>query len=253
MSGTRPNRIATAVASDIASNTVSETSEFDEIFGTVKDTTKSLMQTSIIIRDATPRDRYMKAQSSTKHPFPESFDIAHVGHKFPKVDAEGQEWLKRRLGKAIAQRRQYLKYCRKHHNKFSQSTEQDRPKLDVASTSEVFTSDFAPLRDVNPVLGSLGSHHEARTIQSVSTSAFAPTDASTLHPSRLELRGTMAEGDAEDVSDNYSRTSYASSIQTDTSESKLRIPSLKDVASDYPFECPYCWTFQKMTNEKSWR
>lgn len=209
------------------------------------------MQTSIIIRNATPRDRYIKANSSTNNPFIDSFDIAHVGHKFPKVDCEGQEWLKRRLGKAIAQRRQFLKYCREHHDKFSRSTQQDQLNVDVPSARKDGHDDLALPRDVRLTSG---SGEEAGTIRSVPTSALAPTDASTLQPSRLGVTEGVAEGDTEDIPDSYSQTSYATSIHDDiASESKLHPPSLRDITSAFPFECPYCWTLQEIINEKLWR
>ena len=248
MSGTRPNRVA--VASDMSSDLGSETSEFSEIFGTVKDTITSLMQTSIIIRNATPRDRYIRAQTSAKDPFLESFDIAHVGHKFPKIDSEGREWLKRRLGKAIAQRRQYLKYCREHNDKFSRSTEQDQLDVDAPLKNKSLSGDLTRLGNTSPMSA---SRYEAGTVRSVPTSALAPTDASTLQPSRLEVAEGMATGDAEDVSDSYSQTSYATSVHNDTNESKLHSPSLKDITNVFPFECPYCWTLQDFMTEKSWR
>ncbi|KAL9068762.1 MAG: hypothetical protein Q9161_005965 [Pseudevernia consocians] len=188
----------------MSSDLGSETSEFSEIFGTVKDTITSLMQTSIIIRNATPRDRYIRAQTSAKDPFLESFDIAHVGHKFPKIDSEGREWLKRRLGKAIAQRRQYLKYCREHNDKFWQSTKQDQLDVDAPLKNKSLSGDLTRLGNTSPMSG---SRYEAGTVRSVPTSALAPTDASTLQPSRLEVAEGMATGDTEDVSDSYSQTS----------------------------------------------
>lgn len=240
-----------AVTSNTSSGPGFETSEFKEIFGTVKDSMTSLMQTSIIIRNATPRDRYIKAQSSTKHPFLEAFDIAHVGHKFPKLDSEGQEWLKSRLGKAIAQRRQYLKYCREHHDKFSPNKERDHPNVDVPSKSKETPSEFALPGDASLMPR---SHNEAGTVRSMPTSALAPTAASTLQPSRLGVIGGMTEGDAESTLDNYSQTSYATSVHDgNMSESKLRPPNLKDITSVFPFECPYCWTLQDVRNEGSWR
>lgn len=237
-----------AVTSNTSSGPGFETSEFKEIFGTVKDSITSLMQTSIIIRNATPRDRYIKAQSSTKYPFLEDFDIAHVGHKFPKLDSEGQEWLKSRLGKAIAQRRQYLKYCREHRDKFSPNEERDHPNVDVPSDSK---EKFALPGDASLMPR---SHNEVGTVRSMPTSALAPTAASTLQPSRLGVIGGMTEGDAENTLDNYSQTSYATSVHDgNMSESKLRPPSLKDITSVFPFECPYCWTLQDVRNEGSWR
>ena len=249
MSGTKPNRVA--VGSSMSSGPGIEISEINEIFATVKDSITILMRTSIIIRDATPRDRYIKAQSSTKTPFLDSFDIAHVGHKFPKVDSEDQEWLKRRLGKAIAQRRQFLKYCREHREKFSPSTEQEQSNVDVLSKRNDGHNDLAFSRDEKLVSG---SREETGTIRSVPTSALAPTDASTLQASRLEVTGGVVEDDTEDTQDDYSQTSYATSIHDgNASENKLHPPSLRDITSVFPFECPYCWILQKFVNEKSWR
>lgn len=241
MLGTRPNRIV--VNKDISSGLEFTVSEFNEIFGTVKDSITSLMQTSIIIRNATPRDRYVKAQSSTKDRFLDCFDIAHVGHKFPKTDSKGHEWLKRRLGRAITQRRQYLKYCRDHHDKFSQEkeTSQKTEGADESSRSKGPTSALDPVSKIQ---------NEGGTVRSLPMSAFTPTTASTLQPSKLEAN---EEAGVEEVSDSYSQTSYATSVHGNTTESKLRIPSLRDVTGGFPFECPYCWTLQNTMNEKTWR
>ncbi len=44
--------------------------------------------------------------------FPDSFDIDYVREKHPKLAHHGKDWLVKRLGKAIAKRRQFMKYCR---------------------------------------------------------------------------------------------------------------------------------------------
>ena len=238
MIGTRPDRVS------------GEVSELGEIFGTIKDTITSLMQTSIFIRDATPRDRFIKALSSTSSPFPESFDIAHVGHKFPKIDVEGKEWLKGRLGKAIAQRRQYLKYCRQHHDKFSLQVEQNQTGVKVPSKSESSFDDVTLSGDVGLLSK---SQYETSAVHTTPTSAFASTDASTLHPSKLGVIENIAEDNVEDLSESYSQTSYATSVQDNIGESRLQTPSLKDITDAFPFECPFCWTMQGKMSEKSWR
>ena len=241
MLGTRPNRIV--VNTDISSGLEFKVSEFDEIFGTVKDSITSLMKTSIIIRNATPRDRYIKAQSSTKDRFLDCYDIDHVSHKFPKINSEGSEWLRTRLGRAITQRRQYLKYCRDHHDKFSQEKEvsQKTKGADESSRSKGSTNTLDPTSK---------TQHEGGTVRILPMSAFTPTIASTLQPSKLEAN---EEGDVEEESDSYSQTSYATSVHGSTTESKRRIPSLQDITSGFPFECPYCWTLQDAMNEKTWR
>lgn len=191
-----------------------ETSEISEVFDTIKDTITSLMKVSIVVRNATPRDRYIKAELAIKNSFLESFDIAHVGHKFPKVNIDTQTWLKERLGKAITQRQQYLKYCRDHHDKFSKSTEHNELHFNLSSEIRNPVSS----RDAE----NLGTQDRAGTSRSVPTSAFAATDASTLQVSKLNSFGNEAEEKADSSSDKLSQTSYATSVHEDAGESKLR-------------------------------
>ena len=96
------------------------------------------MKASIVIRDATPRDRFTKAVTSAKYPFIDFFDISHVGHRFPKLDIDSREWLRIRLGRANTQRRQYLKYCREHHEKFHEPSDDFKPSLNVQPEIDVF-------------------------------------------------------------------------------------------------------------------
>ena len=236
LSGTKSNKVSIPAVGDQHL----ETSELNEAYDTARDAITSLMKTSIIIRDATPRDRYMKALTSTRNPFINSFDIAHVGHKFPRLNDEGREWLKERLGKAITQRRQYLRYCREHHDKF-----QD-PERGAESSSKTH-----PYIDVFKSEARSQSH--GGTLSSLTASALAPTDASTLQKSWLNPIKARATDATEDVSDSLSHTSYATSVHTDGRESRLHPPSLQDIAQAFPFECPYCWTLQELTNEKAWR
>ncbi|KAH6719114.1 hypothetical protein BKA61DRAFT_473803, partial [Leptodontidium sp. MPI-SDFR-AT-0119] len=64
------------------------------------------------------RDRYAKAAAAAiTNPFNDQFDICHVEHKFPTLRKRNDRWLIDRLGRAVTQRRQYLKYCREHHDK----------------------------------------------------------------------------------------------------------------------------------------
>lgn len=96
---------------------VLETTELDEIFQSLADSISSLFKISLLIRSATPRDRYSKAATSVKQPFDDTFDISHVSHKHTKLEKKENQWLRNRLGQAITQRRQYLRYCRDHHDK----------------------------------------------------------------------------------------------------------------------------------------
>lgn len=185
------------------------------------------MRLSIVIRDATPRDRYIRAISSAKTPFLDSFDIAHVGQKFPRLEAKGLMWLQERLGKAITQRRQYFKYCRDHHNKFQAFDENQKLNLEMTEQQGMYRLKHSSARPES-------------TVSSVPHSTFAPTDASTLQVSRLRNLDPIADEAIEELSDNYSQTSYAASVSDPDSESNLHPPKLKDIANTFPFECPYC-------------
>ena len=246
VSGRRPNRVATLSHSnrtaDIPPGSSSEITEVNQVFETAADAITGLMHISIVIRDATPRDRYLRAEKGTKTPFLSSFDIDHVGHKFPKINSKGQGWLKTRLGCAITQRRQYLKYCRDHHDKF---TWQSRPEaVDASSSTKIDLLKPSDQADTEA-----GANDGTGTVISAPASAFAPTDASTLQVSKLR----PMEKVAEDLSETYSQTSYATSIDDDYDESRLEFPRLADITRVFPFECPYCWTILEVKNEKSWR
>lgn len=112
-----------------------EVTELDEIFQTLADSISSLFKISLLIRSATPRDRYAKAATSLKQPFDESFDISHCGHKHPKLEKKENQWLRNRLGQAITQRRQYLKYCRDHHDKLGADSFERPPPIQPEETA----------------------------------------------------------------------------------------------------------------------
>ncbi|KAL5116360.1 hypothetical protein ACEQ8H_005708 [Pleosporales sp. CAS-2024a] len=88
-------------------------SEAEELFESVKDSIASLFRLAVIIRNSSPRDRYTRALGG-HDPFMEHFDVLDVGEKFPKLQRESNKWLRDGLSKAVAQRRQYLRYAREH-------------------------------------------------------------------------------------------------------------------------------------------
>ncbi|KAF7509028.1 hypothetical protein GJ744_008423 [Endocarpon pusillum] len=219
-----------------ARNTAYGTTELQEIFESVKDTITSLMKVSIIIRNATPRDRYARAETAIKKQFLDYFDVGHVGHKYPKV--ESQKWLKARLGNAITKRRCFLKYCRDHHQKFSATSDvKEHGVKSVANIGEL----------ILPKCDGPSSNLKTRTIsvRSGPDSTIAPTAASTLHVSSLEVEG--------DISDSYSQSSYATSLGEDSADTTLRVPRLAEITTSFPFECPYCWTLLDIKHEARWR
>ena len=212
----------------------SKLSEAQEIFESAKETITSLFRLSIIIRKASPRDRFAKALAARQNPFNEQFDISHVGHKFPLLEIKENQWLKERLGRAITQRRQFLRYAHKHRNKIGKEPNDVWAPEDQEDSKEKLWGDEDQ------------KSKTALTNRSGAASTLAPTNASTLLPSALEKM-------EEDFYDDMSQTSYAMSMGDDIDDGKLHLPQLADVAKEEsPFECPLCWTIQDL-KESSWR
>jgi tetratricopeptide (TPR) repeat protein len=209
-------------------------SEAGELFRSVKDTITGLFRISIIIRKASPRDRFAKALAARQEPFDDRFDIDYVSNKFPMLNIEKKEWFKERVGKAITQRRQYLRYARDHRDKLA------REPKDLWQPE-----DIGPRTTLLPVPSQASKANLTKP-----TSTLAPTTASTLLTERLSI-------DEEDLSDNQSQTSqtsYAVSLGEDDLESHLRLPSLVEVSRDATtFECPFCWTVQDIQRDSVWR
>ena len=221
------------------------TSEILELFQSIAETITSLFKLSILIRNSSSRDRYAKAlAAASKGPFNNQFDVDHVGNKFPHLYRDEMTWLRTRLGKAITQRRQYLRYCREHHDKMAV----------VPETRSVAASLPEPKVETN-FLTVQGQHpqndDDTRTVMSKPTSTLAPTTASTVIPAKLENINRNEEPSEDDT---RSQTSYATSVSEDDSDNRLSVVRLEDIApSGSPFECPYCWTIQTISNQHAWR
>lgn len=91
--------------------------ELSELNLSVGDIITSLFKVSMLVKKATTRDRYAKAASAKEAAFLVEFDIRHVADKYPKLRT--QPWLLERLGNAITQRRQFLRYCRNHKHRIA--------------------------------------------------------------------------------------------------------------------------------------
>lgn len=214
-----------------------ELSEIREIFGSIQDAINNLFRYSIIIRNNTNRDRYAKAAAAAiSSPFSNEFDIQHVRHKFPALQSKDHEWLIERLGKAITQRRQYLRYCRSHHDKTWQE-----PSSKVGPDVIRSNNEQKPQASMRPTPGS-------RSDFSKPTSTLAPTQASTLF---LKAGQVIEE---EGIEESQSQTSYATSTDEESNNHALRVIQLEDVSKGLShFECPYCWQIQTCRNQKAWK
>lgn len=82
--------------------------------GLISASLKALFRIAVVIRKTNPDNRFERAIHSSEFDFPHTFDVDHIREKYPKLMTEQQSWLAERLGKAIARRRQFIKYCRDH-------------------------------------------------------------------------------------------------------------------------------------------
>jgi hypothetical protein len=221
---------------NLAQSDGEELSEIREIFESITDAINNLFRLSMIIRNNTGRDRYAKAAAAAQNvPFDDRPDISHVEHKFPALKSKGKEWLIARLGKAITQRRQYLRYCREHHDKISRSAHPEPQPQTVPSTETK-----------QEVIIGISMH--AKSTFSKPTSTLAPTQASTL----LLTSDQIPQEDPPE--DAQTQTSYATSREEENSNTKLSVIKLEDVSGGLGhFECPYCWQIQASKTQKSWK
>lgn len=195
----------------------------------------NLFRFSSVIRNNIGRDRYAKAIASAALRFPidDHYDINHVRCKFPALESNGKGWLAVRLGKAITQRRKYIWYCRGHH---ATTVEGQQPPFPI-------TQDM-PTQGLRTKLAVDG-----KSVQSKHLSTLAQTQASTL---LLPGDALLPEDHLDD--ENYSQTSYATSVEQDSRNHKLYVVPLATVSQGLTnFECPYCWQVLNIKSQKSWK
>lgn len=173
-----------------------------------------LMRLSMAIRNPAPHDQFKESTNMDMSYF-ERFDIDHVRGKFP----DAQEYLVRRLGKAVSRRRQYLRYRKEH-----------RERLEQGMMSKVHDTDAKPI-----VLATAAPSENPRsTVASSIPHAFKADIAI----------------DNEDYEETLSQTSYASSNSDPT---KLRPPPLPEAGvKGEPFECSLCCRMTSAQQTNIW-
>lgn len=214
-------------------------SELRELLTGVADSITGLFKLSLILRNAVPRDRYAKAASIDT--FSNQYDIDYVWHKFPypRQRDPPDEWLIERLGKANARRREYFKYCKRHHQKLAQVPE--APKMEAAPSEEIPLSQHS-----SAPIAQFDNGTQSHIPSDRSASVLQPTTASTYIE---KLHETMIEEHLE----SQSVTSYATSLENKDEEELSLPPQPKESMQGMPFECPYCYTIQIVKHERAWK
>ncbi|KAF4631570.1 hypothetical protein G7Y89_g6549 [Cudoniella acicularis] len=205
---------------------VKSTSELQELCTAINASILNLMKLSVLIRESSKRDDYAKAASrySTWNP---GADIGHMREKHGTAKWSN-DWILKRLGKAITRRRQFLTYRKEHYGKLTGDWGED-----IETIQETIPKDV----------------EAAKTI--------APTQATTFVPNLFQ-----PERDGSDVAGFFgSQTSYeATEFANTDGPTKLAVPSppkwaFEDVPFEYgePFQCPLCYTEQVVKNKNAWK
>ncbi|TVY53442.1 hypothetical protein LCER1_G003858 [Lachnellula cervina] len=210
----------------VVSNADQDTSEIQDLCTAIGNSNGSLMKLSILIRESSNRDDYLKAASRYSTWDPNSY-IGHVREKYGSAKGSS-DWLVERLGKAIVRRRQFLKYREEHHGKL--------------------TGDWGEILD--EVAEEKGPEKTKPAITVASTKATT-----------FIVDGNIKK-DGSDAGGSFgSQTSYeATEYEGDGAPTKLIVPpppkwAFPDVPFQYgePFQCPFCYMEQEVKNKAVWK
>ncbi|KAI1413447.1 hypothetical protein F5Y13DRAFT_189354 [Hypoxylon sp. FL1857] len=203
----------------------SESSHLDEaqsLLEIISQCIRSLFRIGVLVRKASPRDRFQRALQHSESAFPAWFDIDYVRHKYPKLCRPDSRELAERLGSANAKRRQYIKYCRDHKTRLGRVTEESLPAPGGDQEEDLEDGTTAKLSSKATTLLPFGSSELAK------------------------LESNVAE--EEDA------VSFSTASTTFESAMSLTLPSLEELSPDSePFECPICFTLQSFRREKAWK
>jgi hypothetical protein len=216
VSGELPNRTAAVEMIDVGALEGS-TTELDELTLDIRSSITDLFRYSVFLRRQQPHGRQIPTGGESRAP-DASLDIRHTTDMFPKL--KDRPWLADRIGNAIAQRREYIRFRQRHQQRLQANAEQltNPPGVDTASTKAT-------------------TYNESEEGVLVST----------------ELQ------DASSHSNRTNATSFLTVFNTDDA-GELWILDLeriifKGVELKYNefVECPLCRTIQKFRQNSDWR
>ncbi|KAJ4294170.1 hypothetical protein N0V90_007860 [Kalmusia sp. IMI 367209] len=208
-----------------------------ELLAEISASITCLFRVSRLIREAAHTDLFTKALSRDRYQFNDQYDIAHVGEKYPKLVAE--EWLQKRLGRAITQRRHYLSYIRDHRDKLEGALAHNEALKHVAPTPQIVVQQLPTMKS---------------QLDSASRPSTFFTKATSLAPGSITTQMLSAE-ESDSENDLKSHTTVSRSLDGELDVSAtVKIPKLDDLrAASKEFECPFCFQMKRYKNERVWR
>ncbi|KAA8894845.1 hypothetical protein FN846DRAFT_785837, partial [Sphaerosporella brunnea] len=189
-------------------------SELEEYFLEITHIITCLYELSITIRNPSPRDRLEKSSKINISYF-ESYDIAHVSAKFPNAE----EYLCTQFGRANTRRRQLLRYNEQHHKKIA------------ARYHDVYDMHDSSIKHAHSLSTANKTQNTTITLFREQQAIAAPSEA------------------------GRSQTSFALSADCEKAVI-LDVPPPPNSTLAYdgnPFECPFCFAIERISNEREWK
>ena len=234
--GTKPHESSDRLDEDLGTGSV-------EVLQEIANCITRLYKMTRLVRQAAPTDLFAKALSRNRYHFDEQYDVCHVGEKFPKLAKIENKWLRKRLGRAITQRRRYLSYIQDHRDKLEQSLQ-----IGDEERSEYQIHGVQHARRM-PV----GENLQLGTSSRPST-FFTKATTVVLDQGTPEMLTVQHESDSEDNAKSYTTTSRSIDGDLDTSAT-VKIPKLEDLraGNKKEVECPFCFRVKRFRNERALR
>jgi hypothetical protein len=205
----------------------------------MSDTVASLLKLSMVVQKSSRQAKF--ARSSRDKQYDSQFDILHVKESFPW--AANNDTLVEKLGKANAQRRQWISYRRRHREKLS---------LETDSTS----GHMSDLQSQAPTGFYSQGEQDTNAASSVSFSSRGPQGSVTADHSTVattfdeEPQVTRPE---RTVEEEASETSFSASSVTGENKGRILVPQPPPESADGKlFECPFCCTVLCVESRQSW-
>jgi hypothetical protein len=231
--------------------------ESQDVLDVATECIRSLLRISILIRKATPRDRFAKALQVVDrngYEFMDQFDINHVLERYPKLGKPESRGLCERLGRAITKRRQFLRYARRHKSRVAGDPEWTESREEEEAMDSIIAHNAFIVAQDNTDNKSTYSAAAVTAFGNVSDTAHTrpSTKASTVDPAKLLAFSTGLLGDEDKVS--YVSASSSFHMAPNGGDATLHLPSLAKVSKgEAVFECPLCFGIQSVPNEWAWR
>lgn len=216
------------------------TTESHSLHHSILEAIASLLKLSMFIRKSARANKF--ARSSAAQKYETQYDIIHVRDRYPH--ASENTFLIDRLGKANAQRRQWLSYKKRHRDKMALAAYPDIEDSNAEQMS-YFDIDTSTKLQEDPEEEDPSSSSEFRERRHDQVTVLSSTKASTFY--QFDEPGSqMSETD-------LSGTSCSESRFGDIGQETNLIPQPPPESIDEnPFECPYCFSIITVTGTYSW-